>query len=799
MQSPTLQRASRRKRNGIGQLRADDFRRLGLGLSEARVSVIRRAAKKMTADLAGQTDTPQHGKAERELALVLASVYRLLDPRRRDQLAERVQLLRSEPTPVRTTVWWNGSELDSSTDPNSQSIETERDEDWMLALVADLRTDTAVHQLPPKLGYLWMMATGALAIAIVSAIGVWLGSLLFTTPDRSGTALATPVPSTVTAVESWDAMKLDPKIPVTLPTPPAVPSEPTKKPGEQSPLVEKPLFEEPLPVKKPLAVEEPSDLVPTNSKPTETAPSDIFDDLTSPSNSSPIDAMDLFVDVSLPPTVDATPSIKDPTEGIGNVALAPNPSPYSLPSADLLADARRLYKNAGGAALGAAIGEVPDNDLWAPYKQAVPGTASRFVIGLSFAEHSLLAGNFTDVQQAMETIRTDYEITEIALSLLILAGSAEQAATLTEHERMTHWALQTSDRAMSIENYEQAAEAAKLGTLSAAATGNTELRARLKLQRESVSAAARLSPTLTETIANQDPFTSNPSVAASVARHFCINLRRWDDGLAWMASGSDARLAAIAREELANKGSNNAQNWANMAQKWSDATARQRGRASDSILLHARDLLQRAIDLSTGIELLELQKELSALDQRLPSDLVPLKVQVENANPVSLATPGLLGRMTMGGQDVGVLLTYSADVALPPTAMDQVLVQLGRPVGVFQLHFAGVFVLAQPTTIRVDLQGPTTTDLLVAGGTLLAINGNPLVLATTDGRLQGVLDLPAGTHRIAWQLAALSPNACRLIIEDDRTSSSIPLGHDQVTRSLAEQLPTVARIELRGR
>lgn len=129
--------------------------------------------------------------------------------------------------------------------------------------------------------------------------------------------------------------------------------------------------------------------------------------------------------------------------------------------------------------------------------------------------------------------------------------------------------------------------------------------------------------------------------------------------------------------------------------------------------------------------------------------------------------------------------------------MDQVLTQLGRPAGVFQLHFAGLFVLAQPTTVRVDLQGPTTTDLLAVGGTLLAIDGNPLALATKGGRLQAVLDLPAGTHRITWQLAALSPNPCRLTIDDDRTNSPIPLGHDEVTRSLAEQLPTIARIELR--
>lgn len=116
MQSPTLQMRNTSQTQWHRPIcGADDFRRLGLGLSEARVSVIRRAAKKMTADLAGQVDTPQHGKAERELALVLTSVYRLLDPRHATNLPNECSC--SDPSQLRSVQPSGGMARKSMTPP----------------------------------------------------------------------------------------------------------------------------------------------------------------------------------------------------------------------------------------------------------------------------------------------------------------------------------------------------------------------------------------------------------------------------------------------------------------------------------------------------------------------------------------------------------------------------------------------------------------------------------------------------------------------------------------------------------
>lgn len=76
--------------NSPSQVDGFDYALLGLRANEARVSVIRRAALQVARRINGAANGPQEGS---EMRMHLAvSTYRLLDPRRRNRLVERVQL-----------------------------------------------------------------------------------------------------------------------------------------------------------------------------------------------------------------------------------------------------------------------------------------------------------------------------------------------------------------------------------------------------------------------------------------------------------------------------------------------------------------------------------------------------------------------------------------------------------------------------------------------------------------------------------------------------------------------------------
>ncbi|WP_145102439.1 hypothetical protein [Rosistilla carotiformis] len=88
------------------RVRVDDFVRLGIGVREARVGVIRRAAIDATAAVALDEPSGQRDDFDDRIARIAASTYRLLDPRGRNELMQRIQLLQLESPPAQVKPWW---------------------------------------------------------------------------------------------------------------------------------------------------------------------------------------------------------------------------------------------------------------------------------------------------------------------------------------------------------------------------------------------------------------------------------------------------------------------------------------------------------------------------------------------------------------------------------------------------------------------------------------------------------------------------------------------------------------------
>lgn len=286
-----------------------------------------------------------------------------------------------------------------------------------------------------------------------------------------------------------------------------------------------------------------------------------------------------------------------------------------------------------------------------------------------------------------------------------------------------------------------------------------------------------------------------------------------------MAVGSDARLASIAREELELADDAPPERIAAIARRWIDAAARQRGRSADSLLLHARDLLTVAENRSDGLARLERQKEIQKLDETLPDDLVPLpplpavtagggaatagavasaaRGSTRNAAPSATAaagedtaTLGALGRLSLDGQDLGVVMRYQTDMPLPRSAVDKILDQLDKPHREVQMEFHAAFILDQPTTLLIQVAGPIDAE----GNRTLAIDRMPVELRQGTTAATASIDLPAGLHRVLWQVSGGQFEPCRLTVRNDRDGSPVHLRHDAATRAIVERLPVKLRV-----
>ncbi len=85
--SPTIQGQSGAKPSSLGY----DFALLGLRASEARVDIIRQAARQTAARIQ-QVACDDEDESDQLLSDLASSTYRLLDPRKRTKLRERIQL-----------------------------------------------------------------------------------------------------------------------------------------------------------------------------------------------------------------------------------------------------------------------------------------------------------------------------------------------------------------------------------------------------------------------------------------------------------------------------------------------------------------------------------------------------------------------------------------------------------------------------------------------------------------------------------------------------------------------------------
>jgi hypothetical protein len=825
MQSSPQTRANRRKRTKFDRLPADDFQRLGLGLSEARVSVIRQAARQMTADLASQVVQTRRGKSEEELASMLASVYRLLDPRRRDHIAERIQLLRAEPTPVRSQLLQaDGKREDPIADADAQAAE--QTDDWMLAMVADLRLappskgSTTYHEAREAVDVIrqatslksrckagWRLLKQHLLLVVpvaVVAVSLVMLIVVILTNDRATIELTDNTSPSPSPVE----VRQQPSL-----TPQQVPS-PTTRPGTDLNRFVLP------PVRSP-------ETPPEETEPTDLAVADNVS-LPSPSPETNADSEQPQPELPLEPATEETAA--EETTDVRPIPLVtpadPNPRPTPLPPSEALALARQKHLATERFTAATALEKETASRLMRQYAQHEPGTAERFVCGADLAERQVLAGDFAQAYQTIARLALDFLATDHLLAHMVLVGASQRAATSSEQTAIAQWALRVAESCLVAEDFAMAQEAARVGTTAIASSNQSDLRAALKTKRDVLSQAIRLAENYANLPSDPGPLQSSPANATVRARFLCFYLNRWDDGIAWMAAGNEARLAAIAHDEISLLQPNRAPATQEsalvaVAHRWLDAADKQRGRAADSIRLHAYQLLRQAEQLAKGPTKLEIQQEAERLANQLPSEMLPIPLHTviadrisgssalaNNGSPSALNTtenplqPGILGRVSVAGEDMGVLLTYADELPLPVTALDAISQRLGNSIAQVRLQFFGALAIADDTLVRCELHGMADPNAMTSGEVSFVINGVSHPLRRDGDIVVAEINLPAGVHQFIWQQAVTiqveGNRRLQLILRDVKTQQVLPLGHNALTQQYSEQWPTSLRILLRG-
>ncbi len=814
----------------------DDFNSLGIRFNEARPRIIRQAAARKAEMLHRRQLAGDHPSTDEDVTNLCLTLYKILDPRRRMTTTERALLSQIEPIPPIESRWVHPRSKQPVKRPLGQrhgfgavayeSLSTGQasfpDPDAPLPTQWQLFLERWVVYARQRV--IWATLLLALLVGMLLARQfhvrnhiaeeAWQpvhvpSNKLDGTHDAAGKPAVQPAPAPAAGdptptpqAEPTPSPKPvptgpEPAEPVSMNPAPSEPAAPLPPPATAGDGAEEPpslqdeldqMMEQLQPFLEPSTspLPAPSSGDGTAEPPSEPPPNPFTRPAENPLPQPPPPAVDMPAD---PPPV--APAAENPP------ARAAQPGDAELATArerllNLLADRPAAVTETGREL---AVDDILDMRLG-----AAPGSADIWVISEVAAERLIGLGKFQRAAALIAELEQSYAVDPPELTLAITARLAKNVQNLVEHRQLVRWALVSSERFLQSEQFDAASEITRSVSSSLNKVNEPSLRTQMSQRRDAIVIMKRMAETSQRILQTHSLDDVSASDAIQVGRYRCLMLRDWTAGLAWLAQGSDPRLAQAAASEILWLGNPNrsTSDALQLANNWLEAGARLHGRMGDSAKLHAYDLLTTAAaELADppagglpvgGLEAGELQQRLETLRKELV-DLLPSDTAmppVDAAAPAGgLAPVGMFGRLLIDGKDRGAAIRYEPGTAIDQNTLTQILRALGQPDAPCVLEFQGTLRLEKPTTIQVVAGGASAAN----GGQLVRVDRQAQALVPSVRGESVTLDLPAGPHELFWRLDTKLLDQGFFFVVDVQTEQRLPVQLPANAKPLPTDLP----------
>lgn len=307
------------------------------------------------------------------------------------------------------------------------------------------------------------------------------------------------------------------------------------------------------------------------------------------------------------PRTGAAPAAVVPTPPVVKPVETP-PSRLPYPEAARLQQARQEIRKtfqdefATAKPLGAKSSErkVALARKLEEYAESEKDPLTRLVLRLEAAELAATAAAFPVVEEILQDADGDFLVDAAQLKVDTLAKVAE---TMSEGGLTTMLAavLKSIDAAEEADDF---AGAGKLERFASGISGKTragDVRKRTEARLTEVRARSNAC-----TLLQQKP--DEPAANLLLGKFYCFTRRDWPRGLSHLAKGSDAPLAALAKQELANPQTHASQ--MQLADGWWDLGQPLTGTHKAAVLLHAGTWYEQAAAEASGVARIRIEKRL---------------------------------------------------------------------------------------------------------------------------------------------------------------------------------------------
>jgi len=226
---------------------------------------------------------------------------------------------------------------------------------------------------------------------------------------------------------------------------------------------------------------------------------------------------------------------------------------------------------------------------------------------------SVQAADGTGAFQAIDTLAERYQIDAAEAKAETLGAFAKKARTPPQHLAVAEQAARLMDTAAAAGNFTLAVEMAKLAMAEGGLGHGKDLVARAKAGLTDSQNAARLAADFEAAQARLADLPDDPAAHLTAGRYYCFLKGDWKTGLPHLAKGSDAKLQALAQQEVAAKSPAADQRVA-IADGWWDEGQNADGGTKLAILRHAGSWYAKAgAELSGGLDKVKVEKRLEEI------------------------------------------------------------------------------------------------------------------------------------------------------------------------------------------
>ena len=229
------------------------------------------------------------------------------------------------------------------------------------------------------------------------------------------------------------------------------------------------------------------------------------------------------------------------------------------------------------------------------------GSTDQYVLLKIAREIASGVGDAATALQAAEEQAKRFDVPAARLKAETLLAAIRQAKATAQHKAVAEAALQLVGGWTDASEIELPLSVCEAGRSAAQKSRQFELVKELAAKADDLKKQRKAAQEYREALVVMDKDPAEPAANLTAGRYLCFVVGDWEQGVPYLALGSDAGLKAVALKEL--RGAASADEQAAIGDMWWDLAQAKRGAERDALLLRAAAWYRQAApDLAGGLD-----------------------------------------------------------------------------------------------------------------------------------------------------------------------------------------------------